>query len=64
MGPKSDRVERLVHAMLTSRVILHIRAQEGDNFVLSDELRNLGTMRFHDSDTDRTSSTINNISLA
>jgi len=25
------RVERLVHSMLTSRVLLHIRAQAGDN---------------------------------
>jgi hypothetical protein len=57
-------MERLVHATLTSRVILHIRAQEGDNSVCSDGLTDLGTIRFHDNDTDCTLSTTSNISPA
>ncbi|KIM35953.1 hypothetical protein M413DRAFT_32088 [Hebeloma cylindrosporum] len=36
-------VERVVHSMLTSRVLLHIRAQAGDNVVWSDGLTELGT---------------------
>ena len=35
------RVERVVHSMLTSRVVLHIRAQAGDNVVLLDGSTNL-----------------------
>jgi len=30
------RLERVVHSMLTSRVIFHIRAQAGDTIDLSD----------------------------
>jgi hypothetical protein len=42
------RVERMVHSMLTSRVLLHIRAQAGDNPVWSDGLTELNTIHlFH-----------------
>jgi hypothetical protein len=41
----------MVHSTLTSRVILHIRAQAGDNPV-SDGVTDLNTIRFHDSDVD------------
>jgi hypothetical protein len=38
--------------MLTSRVLLHIRAQAGDSSVWSDGLTDLNTIRFRDSDID------------
>ena len=38
----------MVHSLLTSRVVLHIRAQAGDR---SDGLTDLNTIRFHDSGT-------------
>ena len=38
------RVERVVHTMLTSRVLLHIRAQAGDDPVWSDGLTELNTI--------------------
>jgi hypothetical protein len=37
------RVERMVHSMLTSRVLLQIRAQAGDNAAWSDGLTGLNT---------------------
>jgi len=37
-------VERVVHTMLTSRVLLHIRAQAGDDPVWSDGLTELNTI--------------------
>jgi hypothetical protein len=36
----------MVHTILTSRVILHIRAQAGDNPVWSDGLTELNTVHF------------------
>ena len=36
----------MLHSMLTSRVLLHIRAQGGDNPVWSDGLTELSTIRF------------------
>jgi hypothetical protein len=44
------RVQRMVHSVLTSRVLLHIREQAGENPVWSDGLTELSTIRFHDSD--------------
>jgi len=41
----------MVHSMLASRVILHIRAQAGDNPVSWDGLTELDTIHFHDNDT-------------
>jgi hypothetical protein len=38
------RMERVVHSMLTSRVLLQIRAQAGDNAAWSDRLTELSTM--------------------
>jgi len=46
------RVERMVHSILTSRVVLHIRAKAGDDPVWSDGLTDLDTIRLRDSDTD------------
>jgi len=40
----------MVHSLLTSRVVLHIRGQAEDSPVLS--LTDLNTIRFHDSGTD------------
>jgi hypothetical protein len=40
------RMERMLHSMLTSRVLLHIRAQSGDSCVRSDGLVELNTIRF------------------
>ena len=40
----------MVHSILTSRVLLHIRVQAGENPVSSDVLMDLNTIRFHDSD--------------
>ena len=37
------RVERMVHSMLTSRVLLQIRAQVGNNSARSDGLTELST---------------------
>ena len=42
------RVERMVHSMLTSRVLLQIRAQAGDNAISSDGLTKLSQFTFHD----------------
>ena len=42
----------MFHAMLASRVVLHIRAQAGDRPVWSDGLTELNTIRFHDSGAD------------
>jgi len=42
----------MVHVVLTSRVVLHIRAQAGDSPVWSDGLTELNTIRFHQSGTD------------
>ena len=42
------RVERMVHSMLTSRVILQIRAQVGDNAARSDGMTELSKLTFHD----------------
>ena len=39
-------MEGSVHSMLTSRVILHIRAQAADNLGRSDGLTELNTIRF------------------
>ena len=39
------RVVRMLHSILTSRVVLHIRAQAADNPA------ELNTFRFQDSDT-------------
>jgi hypothetical protein len=39
----------MLHALLTSRVILHIRAQAGSSPVWSDGLTDLNTIHFHDS---------------
>ena len=44
------RVERMVHSMLTSRVLLQIRAQAGDNAISSDGLTKLSQFTFHDSE--------------
>jgi len=41
----------MAHTILTSRVLLHIRAQAGDNPVWSDRLTELNTIRFHESGT-------------
>ena len=38
-----SRVERMVHSMLTSRVLLQIRAQAGDDAAWSDGLTGLNT---------------------
>jgi hypothetical protein len=46
------RVERMVHAVLTSRALLHIRDQAGDSPVWSNGLIQLNTIRFHESGTD------------
>ena len=46
------RAERMVHVVLTSRVLLHIRSQAGDNPVWSDGLTELNTICFHESGTD------------
>jgi len=40
------RVERMVHSMLTSRVLLQIRASTGDNAARSDELTELSIIHF------------------
>ena len=40
----------MAHSMLTSRVILHIRAQAGDNPGRSDGLTELNQFIFHDSE--------------
>ena len=42
----------MVHALLTSRVVLHIRAEAGDSPVWSDGLTDLNTIRFHESGID------------
>ena len=42
----------MVHVVLTSRVLLHIRAQAGDSPVWSNGLIQLNTIRFHESGTD------------
>jgi len=42
----------MVHSVLTSRGVLHIRAQAGDNPVRSGGLMELNTIHFHDSDSD------------
>jgi len=42
----------MVHAVLTSRVVLHIRAQAGESPVWSDGLTELNVIRFHESGTD------------
>jgi len=41
----------MAHTILTSRVLLHIRAQAGDNPVWSDGLTELNTICFHESGT-------------
>ena len=46
------RAERMVHSTLTSRVLLHIRAQAGDSPVCSDGVTDLNTIRFHNSGVD------------
>ena len=46
------RVERMAHSILTSRVLLHIRAHAGDNPVWSDGLTDLNTIRFPDTGAD------------
>jgi hypothetical protein len=38
------RMERMAHSVLTSRVVLHIRAQAGDNPGRSDGLTELNTI--------------------
>ena len=38
----------MVHSMLTSRVILQIRAQVGDNAARSDGMTELSKLTFHD----------------
>ena len=40
----------MVHSILTSRVLLHIRAQAGNNPVWSDGLTDLTTIDFYDCD--------------
>jgi hypothetical protein len=40
------RVERMVHSILTSRVVLHIRAQAEDKPVWSDGLTEMNTIHF------------------
>ena len=42
----------MAHTILTSRVLLHIRAHAGDSPVWSDGLTELSTIRFRDSGTD------------
>jgi hypothetical protein len=42
----------MAHSIFTSRVLLHIRAQAGDNPVWSDGLTELNTIRLHESGTD------------
>ena len=42
----------MLHALLTSRVVLHIRAQARDGPVWSDGLTDLNTIHFHGSGTD------------
>ena len=44
------RVERMIHSILASRVLLHIRAHAGNNPAWSDGLTDLNTIHFHDSD--------------
>ena len=39
-------MERMLHSVLTSRVLLHIRAQTEDNLGWSDELTDLIPMTF------------------
>ena len=46
------RVGRMLHSILTSRVLLHIRAQAEDSPVWSDGLTELNTIRFHDGGID------------
>jgi len=45
LTPQS-RVQRVVHSMLTSRALLQIRAQAGEDPVWSDGLTELSTVRF------------------
>ena len=42
----------MAHSILTSRVLLHIRAQAGDSPVWSDGLSELNTIHFHQSGND------------
>ena len=42
----------MTHTILTSRVLLHIRAQAGGSPVWSDGLTELNTVHFHESGTD------------
>ena len=43
----------MLHSALASRVVLHIRAQAGDNRVLSEGLTEVSTtFSFHDSETE------------
>lgn len=42
----------MFHSMLTSRVLLHIRAQAGLSPAWSDGLTELKTIRFHDGSID------------
>jgi hypothetical protein len=42
----------MVHAILASRVVLHIRARAGDSPVWSDGLTELNMVHFHDTGAD------------
>ena len=42
------RVVRMLHSMLTSRVLLQIRAHAGDNAAWSDGVTELSMLTFHD----------------
>ena len=44
------RVERTLHSMLSSRVLLNIRAVVGDDAVKSDGLAELSKLTFHDAE--------------
>jgi len=44
------RVERTLHSMLSSRVLLNIRAVVGDDGVRSEGLAELSKLNFHDAE--------------
>jgi hypothetical protein len=47
-----SRVERVLHSILASRVLLHIRAQAGTNPGWGDGLTELTQINFHCSETE------------